>query len=78
MFEEKNNEITVNLEKSIEGEYAFELDNIPGRTFSVLYSTGDTYYGPEEAASASEPDGDWYHKVYLYSLLKERTCYEKY
>ena len=58
MFEEKNNEITVNLEKSIEGEYAFELDNILGRTFSVLYSTGDTYYGPEEAASASEPDGD--------------------
>ena len=43
-YEEKDNQIVVNLDEAVEGQYAYTLNNIPGRSFNVLYSTGDTYY----------------------------------
>ena len=58
MIEEKDNEITLNLEEAVAGECQFALENISGRTFSVLYSTGDTYYGPEEVLMEKEPEGN--------------------
>lgn len=58
MIEEKDNEITLNLEEAVAGECQFALKNISGRTFSVLYSTGDTYYGPEEVLMEKEPEGN--------------------
>jgi len=42
-YDELDNQVVVNLDKAVEGEYKFTLNNIPGRTFEVLYSTGDTY-----------------------------------
>ncbi|NEX02365.1 hypothetical protein SAMN04487829_1992 [Pseudobutyrivibrio sp. NOR37] len=47
-YEEKDNQIVVNIAKPQEGEYTFRIENITGRKFSVLYSTGETYYGEGE------------------------------
>ncbi len=58
MIEEQDNEITLNLKEAVEGECQFTLKDITGRTFSVLYSTGDTYYGPEEVLMENEPEGN--------------------
>ena len=58
VYEETNNEIVVNLDEAIEGDHSFKLENIKGRTFSVLYSTGDTYDGPEEVLMENEPEGN--------------------
>ena len=58
LLEETENEIVLDLGKPIDGECHFTLKNISGRTFSVQYSTGDTYYGPEEVVTESEPEGN--------------------
>ena len=55
-YEEKDNQIVVNLDEAVEGQYAYTLNNIPGRSFNVLYSTGDTYYGGN--TSNAEYSGD--------------------
>lgn len=52
-YDESDNQIVVNLEKPIKGEYAYTLNNIPGRSFSVLYSTGETYFGTGETEAVT-------------------------
>lgn len=49
VYEESDDyQLVVNLAEPQEGEYTFTIENITGRTFSVLYSTGDTYFGQGE------------------------------
>ena len=54
-FTENNNVIAVQLDENEAGAYAFSLENIAGRSFEVLYSTGETYSGVGEEV---EPTGD--------------------
>ena len=55
-FNENNNVIDIDLEESEAGAYAFSLINISGRSFTINYSTGDTYSGV--GSDDEEPIGD--------------------
>ena len=53
-FEEKDNKFTVKFDTAIDGDYIFNLSNISGRNFAVLYSNGDSYFGDGEDTPQSE------------------------
>lgn len=54
-FTEEDNVIYVSIDSPEKGAYEFELSCILGRSYTVEYSTGETYSG---VATESEPEGD--------------------